>query len=1330
MVYEVRLKLSADGEGVLWPRRPQVGPLGLLGSFRNLPLRAFKNSSAGNGAHDLIEPPSSSAACPVGNARFRCVAFSVGGDIFSAVDEKGRVFAFFPLRNRYALVCHLGTPALECAFSPVQRTELLVTCEDMTVRCVNVQTKALVSTLRGHRQVPTSVSFQLPGQLALTASADAVIMWNSANWSRFRTLNAGPGVEAAQFAGNGELVAVCFRDDSILMWELSTLALQYRFTLPAYEHPPGLKRFSVSENCHVIVASGQSPFIYVWEFESQTLVRIIELPATVHRIVQHAFVPTTAHIMGVLGDDGQLNFLNVTSKQPKVSLQIAHKVKALTAFAIEGHGKYLAACSSDGCLVLYDLDIARETAHKVQDIRQRADAEDLSYLPHRSGLAHRHQHPTSTLMESLFGAPYQPPPTVPMQPPAPPQADTDASKIDGATEAPPPVSSTPSRRKAPLQPSLNLHEYTVQHRRLQQLLRSYGRFPEKYRLLAWKYILRLPINTAAFEQLVAKGNHSTTTRLHDLYPIQNQRLFRRLKRILSALAHWCPVYGELTTVPALAFPFVKVCVNDDVVAFEVVLSVLVHWGRDFVLQYPYPPRPQLTRLDQALQQRDAQLHAHFMSHRITPEDYGWSLVSTAFSEVLARHDWLCLWDNLIAHWDKPSLLWTAVLAYLSQIRNSLLQSTTASAIQASFHHQQPLQVKQWIVTMHAIQLPKLVDADDSNDDVWFPLPPGQYPAFTRYPTFVVDYQIQERNRIATEEAALESKRQLLSQIEARTRELEAAHATWMDDKVHILESEQRRRMQAMQAEKARLMELNILHAQTRDRRLQQIALMEQRAKEALRETTKILQAEHDRWLDELNVHSEKEKMRSQQQMDEEELTRLEFDAHRRVAELTKDREREERLQQMRLEFFAQLREQDLHDQMVFDGWKDEDNREIAAQNEARERLAAKQLRREEAKLRYEWRTKFNEQRMQKQRQMQMLAQERARRRASAPIVAEDNDDDDVDGSDVEFKSRDSEVHGPSSDQPRPTASSTPSPNDMNTEKQRDPSAPLHQRNTRRNASLGNPSDPTPSAPVASESTPWQTGRIETQPPADCSPTVAAKPDFSRLQGNETVSQRPRRTPSSSSSVGSSRASSFKWNDHEILQRALDDISSDEDDVVVSPSPFRKETTTPQISQLEHDLRAEFSDLSNDDRESLEQRPLSELERDLDDLLGDVSDDDERNDAGKDAAPSVASTTGDLNSLLEHVREPPLVVQATNTTASTPPPTRTTTEKDSRRTDTTRKLQQLRSKLSDLEAMASKAIPVEVEEKFEAGASRNKGEHAKLMERAKELLEQHAARLKG
>ncbi len=57
-------------------------------------------------------------------------------------------------------------------------------------------------------------------------------------------------------------------------------------------------------------------------------------------------MPCTSNIISVLGDDGQLNFLNVTTKQPKVSLQIANKVKAITHFDIDAHaGKYLAAAT-------------------------------------------------------------------------------------------------------------------------------------------------------------------------------------------------------------------------------------------------------------------------------------------------------------------------------------------------------------------------------------------------------------------------------------------------------------------------------------------------------------------------------------------------------------------------------------------------------------------------------------------------------------------------------------------------------------------------------------------------------------------------------------------------------------------------------------------------------------------------------------------------------------------------------------------------------------------------------------------------------------------------
>ena len=73
-----------------------------------------------------------------------------------------------------------------------------------------MQSQELISTLRGHRLPARSASFQRSGKLALTASPDAVILWDTTDWSRFRILNAGPGVEEATFVARGDLVAARF----------------------------------------------------------------------------------------------------------------------------------------------------------------------------------------------------------------------------------------------------------------------------------------------------------------------------------------------------------------------------------------------------------------------------------------------------------------------------------------------------------------------------------------------------------------------------------------------------------------------------------------------------------------------------------------------------------------------------------------------------------------------------------------------------------------------------------------------------------------------------------------------------------------------------------------------------------------------------------------------------------------------------------------------------------------------------------------------------------------------------------------------------------------
>lgn len=60
---------------------------------------------------------------------------------------------------------------------------------------MDIDTKSLVCTLQGHKNGPTDISFQQGGNLALSASVDAVMLWDCRQWTRFKTLNAGPGVE-------------------------------------------------------------------------------------------------------------------------------------------------------------------------------------------------------------------------------------------------------------------------------------------------------------------------------------------------------------------------------------------------------------------------------------------------------------------------------------------------------------------------------------------------------------------------------------------------------------------------------------------------------------------------------------------------------------------------------------------------------------------------------------------------------------------------------------------------------------------------------------------------------------------------------------------------------------------------------------------------------------------------------------------------------------------------------------------------------------------------------------------------------------------------------
>uniref|UniRef100_A0AAR2K4F4 TBC1 domain family member 31 n=1 Tax=Pygocentrus nattereri TaxID=42514 RepID=A0AAR2K4F4_PYGNA len=210
-------------------------------------------------------------------------------------------------------------------------------------------------------------------------------------------------------------------------------------------------------------------------------------------------------------------------------------------------------------------------------------------------------------------------------------------------------------------------------KRLRTLLRTFGEYPEKYRMFIWRSLLQLPENHAAFSSLTDKGVHSAYLCLHERYPIKSHRLQRGLQRVLSALAHWSSIFGEAEYLPLVAFPFVKLFQNNPLICFEVVATVIVNWCQHWFEYFPNPPLNILSMAENVLAHHDKELLQHFVDCGVTSQLYAWPLLETLFTEVLTREEWLKLFDNIFTN--HPSFLLMAVVAYVTCCRAPLLLCT-------------------------------------------------------------------------------------------------------------------------------------------------------------------------------------------------------------------------------------------------------------------------------------------------------------------------------------------------------------------------------------------------------------------------------------------------------------------------------------------------------------------------------------------------------------------------------------------------------------------------------------------------------------------------------
>uniref|UniRef100_A0A8C8AQR0 TBC1 domain family member 31 n=1 Tax=Otus sunia TaxID=257818 RepID=A0A8C8AQR0_9STRI len=452
-------------------------------------------------------------------------------------------------------------------------------------------------------------------------------------------------------------------------------------------------------------------------------------------------------------------------------------------------------------------------------------------------------------------------------------------------------------------------------KRLQVLLKGFGEYPAKYRMFVWRSLLQLPENHLAFSSLIDKGTHSAFVNIQNEYPIKSRKLLRVLQRTLSALAHWSAIFAETPYIPLLAFPFVKLFQNNQLICFEVVATVVVNFCQHWFEYFPNPPVNVLSMMENVLAHHDKELLQHLIKYSVTSQVYAWPLLETLFSEVLTREEWLKVFDNIFSN--HPSYFLMIAVAYIICSRAPLLHCNQTADFEYFFHHRNNLDINAVIKeAYHLMEATPLDIHPQRMLDDFIPLTKGQYPVFNKYPTFIVDYQTQERERIRQDEIEYLRERQLAHELEAKAQERKAEDEAWYRKQELLREAEERRRKILLEEEKKLAEQKQRLAAVKRELKVKELQFLDASRRRFLKYQQDQRQTELKRLDDEIARKASMREQETAATVQDVEVQRLELESQRQLFEQHLIKDQEAVRKEMKEEVDAHRRKVDLEDHLV------------------------------------------------------------------------------------------------------------------------------------------------------------------------------------------------------------------------------------------------------------------------------------------------------------------------------------------------------------------------------------------------------------------------------
>ncbi|KFZ45370.1 TBC1 domain family member 31, partial [Antrostomus carolinensis] len=819
--------------------------------------------------------------------RFLNVAFDSSGDSLLAGDHQGNIYVFDLNGNRFNLVQRTMQPCTALAFNLRRKTEFLVALADYSVKCFDTETKELVSWMRGHDSSVSSISVHGSGRYAITTSTDTAQLWDLDTFQRKRKLNVrqSVGIQKVFFLPLSNTILSCFKDNSVFAWEFDTLRCKYQLPTPVEGSVLLYKVFAVTRDGQIFVAGGKSNHLHLWCLESKQLIRIIQMPAKVRAVRHLEFLPDSFdggsnQVLGVLSQDNIMRFINIETC--KLLFDIGSHEEGISTAAISPNGRYIASVMENGSLNLYSVQALTQEENKppppvfkvVEDWSKCTSEANKLTMRVNSG---RSERPWKSKGSKI---------------------QTRLLKLQ--------VNTSPENKENELPGGLN-------KKRLRALLKGFGEYPAKYRMFVWRSLLQLPENHLAFSSLIDKGTHSAFVNIQNEYPIKSRKLLRVLQRTLSALSHWSAIFAETPYIPLLAFPFVKLFQNNQLICFEVVATVVVNFCQHWFEYFPNPPVNVLSMMENILAHHDKELLQHLIKHSVTSQVYAWPLLETLFSEVLTREEWLKVFDNIFSN--HPSYFLMIVVAYIICSRTPLLHCNQIADFEYFFHHRNNLDIN--VVIKEAYHLMEATPLDIHPQrmlDDFIPLTKGQYPVFNKYPKFIVDYQTRERERIRQDEIEYLRERQLAHELEAKAQEQKAEDEAWYRQPELLREAEEQRRKMLLEEEEKLAEQRQRLAAVKRELKVKELQILDASRRRFLKYQLDQRQMELKRLDDEIARKAEKQETAATVQ--DVEVRRMELESQRQLLEQHLIKDQEAITKEIKEEVDARRRKVDLEDHLV------------------------------------------------------------------------------------------------------------------------------------------------------------------------------------------------------------------------------------------------------------------------------------------------------------------------------------------------------------------------------------------------------------------------------